>query len=152
MSGTDPEPTVHSVSVAGTSHPFAVRSMLARLMQEMSDWAIAPEHRHRIELVLAEALNNVIEHACAERDGIPFSTMAQYQSPRRDIEIVDQGAPMPGGALPDPKRPPDPGSGDPVETLPEGGWGRMLIHDLADDIRYERKGCRNHLHIRMSMT
>lgn len=83
------------------------------------------------ELVLAEVLNNVVEHASAEASGRVIAVELWSGPAGLYCRITDDGRPMPGACppaapLPEPR------------ALPEGGFGWPLIHQLTEDLRYSR--------------
>jgi len=133
------------------SHRLAVREMLDALMDGLVAWQISPENLHRIELVLAETLNNVFEHACAYEDGIYLAIKIELERPYLRVEVVDEGVAMPGLSLPKQALPNHigPDVNVPRDAMPEGGWGWGLIRDLTDHIRYERHDNKNHLHLQL---
>ena len=85
-----------------------------------------------LELILVEALNNVVEHAYKENpEGDILIEIEKAQS-KTVIRITDSGVAVPGTVLIE-------GSDLPNENLlPEGGWGLCLIQALADKIEYFR--------------
>jgi len=107
-----------------------------RTMQDMRQTLAPSLHNEAVtdyvELVLAEALNNVVEHSgCAESgELIHLEIMLDDRDVR--CQIRDCGAPWP--ELRNPGRFPDPLEGD----APEGGFGWPLIHTLTRELRYER--------------
>lgn len=113
--------------------PMAVRDLLERAA---ANPALAHRFDDRAELVLAEALNNVVEHACAHRPDAMIEVTLEWRAAALTCRIVDEGAEMPGGL---------PGVTDTprAEDLPEGGFGWCLIHALACDLRYTRARNRN---------
>lgn len=85
------------------------------------------------ELVLAEVLNNITEHAYASHAGTGvIRTELQFTETRMTARIRDTGHPMPQNRLPDGTDMPQP------EDHPEGGFGWGLIHMLTDEIVYRR--------------
>jgi serine/threonine-protein kinase RsbW len=137
------------IAVETISHPLAVREILAALMARLASWNLPADDLERFELVVAEVLNNVYEHACGYEDGIYVAATARLEPPVLRIEVVDRGAPMPGLALPErkPARAPAEARSLPRAAMPEGGWGWMMIHDLTRSVRYERRDDENHLHM-----
>lgn len=101
-----------------------------------------------IEIALAEAVNNVVEHAYAGADAGPVRLSCSLLGTRLDIRLCDIGRPLPGDRLP-------PGlAADvdvPLADLPEGGFGWFLIRSLATEIRYDRCGASNHLSLRFEL-
>ncbi len=95
------------------------------------------------QIVLAEALNNVVEHAYAQYPGKIEIWVTRRES-YLFIRIMDDGLAMPGGDLPCGK----PGW---PEDLPEGGFGWSLIRNLSHDLTYARDGKRNLLSLCISV-
>ena len=123
--------TFHFRSVADADD---VRRILADVMRSIPG-ALPPDAIPVFELVLAEVLNNIVEHAFAgQPDG------------RIDIDITaapsgltccirDNGRAMPGNVLPKGDLPDisvEPGD------MPEGGFGWHLIRSLTSDLTYRR--------------
>lgn len=135
------QPMFHRVFAV---NPMSVRTVLldvrARFRDNVDDDALG-----RLELVLAEVMNNVTEHG-AIMDGMT----ARLRSPSMHLCIVrhDNGLSCAvtddGGSLPDeclqPRVLPS-GSDD----LPEGGFGWYLIQDLTQALCYYREERRNFL-------
>lgn len=102
------------------------------------------------ELVLAEVLNNVVEHALAGMGGRgSFGFSCHGDAHQLAISVTDNGRAMPGGqvpggALPDVDTPME--SGD-IDALPEGGFGWALVHALVHDLHYARKNGVNTLNM-----
>lgn len=96
---------------------------------------LTEDSRGAVQIVLAEVLNNVVEHAYAE-----FSGKIEIWVTLRDgylfIRIMDDGLPMPGGDLPG-------GKMGRTDDLPEGGFGWYLIRNLSHELTYQRDGKRN---------
>ena len=130
------------------SAPEEVRAALGLA----SGWLLArdlpPQVRGTVELVLAEVLNNVVEHAYG---GLSRGTIHLEILPREgriDLAIRDTGSAMPGG------RPPPGDRVDldvPEADLPEGGFGWFLIRHLAERVRYRREAGANVLEIRIPL-
>lgn len=124
----------------------AVRSALESVCRTLAEWRYGPETVATAEILLAEILNNIIEHAFADRpDG---TVTVELRTTRNGIlvEVADDGAPMPGLRLPE-GRPAD--IDVPEHLLPEGGFGWHLIRSLATDLHYRRENGRNHLGLRL---
>ena len=90
------------------------------------------------ELVLAEALNNVVEHAYASFPG-EIEVELQRDPDQLRVHIADKGLPMPG-ADPPIGQLPEVGA---LDDLPEGGFGWFLIRTLVQDLTYRRVGGQN---------
>ena len=134
-------PVPVEVSLFFEAEPESVRHALQRLMLELQPHGLDPDLLGAIELVVAEALNNIVEHAHATHQGA-ISLRARSVAQQMQFELLDQGLPMPGGQLP-------PGQAAvvdvAVDNLPEGGFGWFLIRSLSQDLRYSRDGDTNRL-------
>ena len=86
----------------------------------------------QLELMLVEALNNVVEHAYLEKAGSPIQIELEMVDQNALMRITDEGIAAPGSVMIEGSELPD------VATLPEGGWGLCLIQALADNIEYHR--------------
>jgi serine/threonine-protein kinase RsbW len=133
------EPGLRLVFVAD---PPTVRDRLARVMAAPLASGLSADLRGKVELVLAEVLNNVVEHAYSFGSGhVELTIWGTAEG--LVCEVVDAGAPMPGGRLPE-GRLPD-GAGLSAADQPEGGFGWHLIRKLTRDLAYARAGGQNRL-------
>lgn len=127
----------------------AARHALDQVLSALEPFELDPEEVGTIQLVLAEILNNVVEHAypAAAPDG-PIQVKCKHHADGLHFAIEDEGKPMPAGAIPIGDRPEVN-----VETadLPEGGFGWFLIKELAKDITYCRNGDKNQLSLRIAV-
>lgn len=122
--------------------PFAVRQALASTMNGLVETGLSEDDSVHVELVLAEALNNVCEHAYPDNaSGIVEMRLIPDPTCLR-CEIVDTGRALPPGEFPG-RALPD------VEVdraaLPEGGFGWFLIRTLSTGISYDSADSRNTL-------
>ena len=118
--------------------PDAIRDNLAFMLERLPLCQLTPDGRGTAELVLAEVLNNVAEHAYAERTGSVAVTLTRVQAGIACL-VVDQGHPMPGDCLPQGRLPRVDVA---IEDLPEGGFGWHLIRSLTVELSYKRvHGC-----------
>lgn len=100
--------------------------------------------RDDVEIVLAEAVNNIVEHAY---DGLSFGALALRISLSRQslrIDLIDWGRPLPNLAIPT-GHAPDP------ESLSEGGYGWLLIRSLVSTLDYDRHADTNRLSLRFDL-
>lgn len=128
-------PASQSIRLDFVARPDAVRKamILTRDLLAMQNIAICDIET--AELVLAEVLNNIVEHACADLTNGRISIRIRQTSTYLRCQVRDNGCRMPGGNPPEGKHP-DPGG--PVAALPEGGFGWMLIRGLTRDLLYRR--------------
>ena len=124
------------------SDAFAVRDALQKMRSGLAELDLSTDDLARVEIVLAETLNNVVEHACSERPDCRIDVEMMRGSADLKVDVVDDGRAMPDGELPVSQRAILP---DDKMHLPEGGFGWSLIRDLARDVTYERRGHLNHL-------
>lgn len=129
---------------------LAVRDGLRALFDTLLLRTLPEGARGAAELVLAEALNNIVEHAYAAAPGQIELTLERTDG-GLVCRIVDHGRPMPGEALPEGRAPAANAVADPAD-LPEGGWGWGLIRALAQDLHYARRDGQNHLSFRLAST
>ena len=119
------------------SDPMSIREGLQGFFALNLMAHLTEESLGSVQIVLAEVLNNVVEHAYAA-----FPGKIEVWVTRREtylfVRIQDDGLPMPGGVLPGGQL----GSSD---DLPEGGFGWFLIRNLSHDLIYQRDNMRNML-------
>ena len=119
-------------SVEGTD--LGVRRALLDLECALRDLRLPADAAGNVLLVLAEVLNNVVEHAFAEKSG-KISVKMRPGPGHLAFCVCDTGCVMPGNALP-PRPVLD--HSCPLDSLPEGGFGWHLIHVLTRDLTYRR--------------
>ncbi|SNT06150.1 serine/threonine-protein kinase RsbW [Tropicimonas sediminicola] len=98
------------------------------------------------ELVLAEIMNNVVEHSYLGPLSGVFSVEIAILATGLNVVVEDDGAPMPGLRLPA-SSPHD--LSVELHDLPEGGFGWLMIRELARDLHYEHRKGRNRLQFRL---
>lgn len=145
------------------ANPHSVRDGLRQAMLWAAPYLHSEEARGAAEIVLAEVLNNIVEHAYSGGISLgnaesPFplpllgAPAVQMQSGADEAVclilspsatgliclVEDRGARM-HGMGPNASAAPDPAD------LPEGGYGWPLIRALCQDLDYERVGALNRL-------
>lgn len=136
-----PSVRVPGFSMAFGSSDMSTRRALRELGNHLAAQGLDAARRDTIQIVMAEALNNVTEHAYAGRVG-PVR-MECYSGPDRlEIVVRDRGTPPPASLVSGAGVvPPDPAG------LPEGGFGWHLIRSLTGGLRHIRSDDRNELWI-----
>lgn len=134
-----------SLTIAGTAE--AVRQALRQLVASPVFLDLPQDLRSSAEIVLAEVLNNIVEHAYAACDG-DIHLQLTFAAPTQTLacEIIDTGAPMPGLCLPA-------GQSQPLgalNDLPEGGFGWFLIRSLTERLQYDHAKGENRLTLCLS--
>lgn len=94
-----------------------------------------------IEIVLAEVLNNIAEHAYASQPrGGPIDITCTATPDAFRFAVLDEGTPLPRGVL---QARSMPRQYPPEGPLPEGGFGWDLIRMLSVRLSFTRKHGRN---------
>ena len=124
------------------SSPESVRRVLALIKGALLRAGVTEALAHSVEIALAEALNNVVEHAYAGNTEGEVNLSVDLGDAFITVEIVDSGVPLPDRFLAFRRRVTLPNR---REDMPEGGVGWPILSDLTSQIRYARKGPQNHL-------
>jgi serine/threonine-protein kinase RsbW len=104
----------------------------------------------QVELCVAEAATNAIRHAYHGEPGHTVMIALAASTDQLNIEVSDRGTPMPveqeqrllHGTQANEFQTTD------LRSLPEGGRGLQIIHDLMDEVSYVRLGNINRLTMR----
>lgn len=146
------QPMFHRVLRA---QPMIVRDTLTDIRRRFAA-DIDADALGRLELVLAEVMNNVTEHGMGDTPqgeatgkragkGIPLIHLCIVRHEGGlSCAITDDGVSLPEGCLL-PRGLPDGGGQD----MPEGGFGWFLIQDLTQELCYYREERRNFLAFRV---
>jgi len=129
------------------SNAFTVGEVIDTILRGIQGVAPDSEVAGTVEIVMAEVINNIIEHAYNDRAGQPIEVAVTETAGTVDFHFRDRGRPMPLGVHPSGAQP---DLDVPCDQLPEGGFGWMLIHRLTSDLRYWRDGTMNHLSFSIS--
>ncbi|KRW96428.1 ATP-binding protein [Paracoccus sp. MKU1] len=135
--------------------PATVRAALL-FLRERFDGSAGDEVIAKLELALAEVLNNICEHGTrneAERlAGRPHAPLIHLCVARHvggiACAVTDDGRPLPLSCLDARDLPwtgPPPRDAEAILLLPEGGFGWFLIQELTASLSYFREGRRNFL-------
>lgn len=128
--------------------PESVRRALSRARVVFRAMSIPEEHSGIAEIVLAEVLNNIVEHAYQDHGRGVIELCVRAVPDALEFTIRDDGLPMPDGKPPS-RHPHD--LSVPFEGLPEGGFGWLMIHELTQGLSYRRIGNRNELRFRLDI-
>jgi len=135
-------PMVDSFTCSFLATALNARSGICSVVEQLRVMGLPEARANDVQIVLSEAVNNVVEHAYA--NALPGDVRIQCNLNIKQlwINIHDDGGPLPEGKLPA-GLPVDVSA--PTEELPEGGFGWFLIRELTSEIQYERKSGNNQL-------
>jgi serine/threonine-protein kinase RsbW len=114
--------------------PEGVRDGLSRLMDNPLLSQLGEDSQGTVQIVLAEVLNNIAEHAYARYPG-QIEVLVVPQGGAMYFRTQDRGLPMPEGRLPGGVL----SEAKEFDDLPEGGFGWFLIRSLTRDLTYARQ-------------
>ena len=123
----------------------AVSAVLARLGRALAERGVAEAARSDVVLALGEILNNIVEHSVAGLADPRLALEVTHEGDRIHVETTDNGRPLPPSLLASaalPALPDDPGD---IDAFPEGGFGWFIVHNIAQDMTYERTASVNRL-------
>lgn len=129
----------------------AVRQALQHLLVNFTKARLSQDDIEHAQIVLGEALNNIVEHAFVNRNDGQIGLKSFRSKKTLKVIIMDDGAEMPNGI---PPYDPQPEIKVDLDQLPEGGFGWHMIRTLTDRFEYKRDANRNILtvHIPISPT
>lgn len=133
---TRTQPMFHRILQA---HSEVVRDTLADIRERFQQ-EVSADTLGRLELVLAEVLNNVTEHAGQSGQPPSIHLCIVRHDAGLACAITDDGMSLPDECLLPRDLPQADGS-----DLPEGGFGWYLIQDLTQALCYYRESQRNFL-------
>lgn len=114
---------------------------------------LSETHASMVELAIAEAVTNSIQHAYRGQAGNVVSVAISIFPNRLEFEVVDQGIGMPPHEL---NRlfegaPEFEFDLDNLDAIPEHGRGLQIIHDVMNPIEYIQDSTGNHLRLTRKM-
>lgn len=134
LTASTDDPNRLHLTVAGTNS--GVRCALEELSGALKDRGCSEDTIGTVQIVLAELLNNVVEHGQLKQNQDAISTKLDLLGGALVCEVRDKGCPFPGARLPC-------GKLRAVEELerdlPEGGFGWSLIRMLTEGLEYYRE-------------
>lgn len=127
-----------------------VRRWLQRSNDRLVDEGVSEDDLHSVEIVLAEALNNVVEHAYPEGKTGEMRLLIRKRNSALMVEISDRGRPMPQGRAPLGNHPMT--EFNQHDAMPEGGYGWFIIREIVRDLVYDRRDDQNILLFRLKLS
>ncbi len=128
------------ISLVFAAREAAVRCALKSVRKSLRALSLDEMVIGSVEIVLAEALNNIVEHAYGNSEMGTITVNCQRRKGFLLFELTDRGVSFPQQLIPK-KQIHDLDSG--TDTLPEGGFGWGLIRDMTTSLAYRRHEGRN---------
>lgn len=98
----------------------------------------SPKQRYGLETALEELVTNAIKYGLPSSPEPLLEITIESAPPDTLVLIIrDNGGPFDPSQKPEKQKPVD------LESMPMGGLGLSLVHDLSDRIIYQRKGQEN---------
>jgi anti-sigma regulatory factor (Ser/Thr protein kinase) len=115
----------------------SLHDLLTFITDEAKKKRFSEDARHRIELVVEEALVNVFVHGHTQHQGQVEVRCLDSDDSSLTIEIIDTGVSFNPLSLADPDLQPD------LDARKIGGMGVFLIRKMTDGVAYRREGDNN---------
>lgn len=125
------------------------RKAICAIRSDLADIGLANDQLNTIEIVLAEVFNNIVEHAYSQTGVGQIRVTYDLSGATLTFCVRDAGKRFSNGAPPAGERQDLTG---PLESLPEGGFGWMLIRELTEQLNYRRHGRENILTFSFRLT
>lgn len=125
----------------------AVREVLGLARPVLAQGGLSEESCGRAEIVLAEALNNIVEHAYCDTATGDIRLLLDLSEAHLTMTLIDSGRGLTGADLPEGCCP---CLGETRQSTPEGGFGWFLIRSLSEGIDFCRRDGRNRLTLRLA--
>ncbi len=132
----------NSISIGFAAKQIEARLAIVATISQLPNLGISQSQCGDIEIALAEAVNNVVEHACADLPDASGRITCLIKGDFLTIEISDTGRPLPELRLPTGSKA---DLSVPLADLPEGGFGWFLICQTASNVSYDRINGQNRL-------
>jgi serine/threonine-protein kinase RsbW len=113
-------------------------SLATKIDELAEEWKISPALAMNINLVIEEAVSNIIFYAFADSNKHTIEISVSSDKKVLSVKITDDGNPF------NPLEQQQPDITLPVEERPVGGLGIFLISQIMDEMDYTRK---EHLNI-----
>jgi serine/threonine-protein kinase RsbW len=125
-------------------YTFVLKNKLDELPR-LHDWLeqtigcvkISSKHAFRLQLVLVEAVTNVIKYAYSDITEHEIEIVLHHWETITAVQVQDDGLPFDLCQQPQREFP------DRLEEAGEGGLGILLIRYYTDECQYRREDCKN---------
>lgn len=135
--------TAPDISIRLLSGTVQVRKTLEQSYTQLKEAGLDDDICDISQIILAEVLNNVVEHAYSFAEGHPICLSLWLRGDGIWCRIKDYGVAMPNNVPPAGRPAVIPGQDR--DTLPEGGFGWAMVHELTEGLRYFREAGENEL-------
>ena len=138
---------VREAELAVATRLADVGPAMEQLRRLLPDW-LEDDERNTIELALAEAITNIIEHGFGGDTDEKVHLRVLERPGALEIDLWDKGQPIPPGKLEEADADTT-FAYDPTDlaALPEGGMGLALIKSAFNEVRYGSRGGVNRLRL-----
>jgi serine/threonine-protein kinase RsbW len=121
-------------------------SSLAEKIEKIAEeWDISPALAMNMNLVIEEALSNIIFYAFTDKNKHKIKVSVSIDNDTLTIRITDEGIPF------NPLKHEQPDITLPTEERPVGGLGIFLMSQIMDEMHYNRKGNENRLTLKKNI-
>nr|WP_255464842.1 ATP-binding protein [Aliiroseovarius sp. PrR006] len=115
-------------------------------MGKVLSLTLSADEKSVVEIVLAEVLNNIVEHAYQEDPTGQIDLSVEQSDAGLRVLVQDEGRPLPEDLT---NKPVDYDLNCDSSDFPEGGFGWLLVRELTQELQYERRDGRNILSFRI---
>ena len=136
------------VQLSFKSDPGSVRGAQACIVETLKQRDLSPDDFARAEIVVAEVINNIVEHAYDHTGGQPIGISIKTSTQGVAFQFTDRGRGLPDNIIPHGKMPDVDCA---VADLPEGGFGWLLIRQLSSGLEYTRINGENNFKLFLSV-
>ena len=117
-----------------------------QVLEQVIAMTLSADEKSVVEIVLAEVLNNIVEHAYQEDPTGRIQLSVDHSDTGLRVLVQDEGLPLPEDL---PNAPVEYDLTCEASDLPEGGFGWLLVRALTEELHYERRDGRNILSFRI---
>ncbi len=142
-----------SAHIPATEPPLVLKRQLEELdilsqwVHDLADrFGLAAADQYRLDLVLAEAVTNIMQNAYTDAAEHEIAVIPHWQGDRLQIQIRDDGVPFDLSQQPEFIFPEN------LEAAKVGGLGIHLIRSYTNECRYHRDGTENVLTLVFTFT
>ncbi len=130
-----------------TNCTLAAVRKIAIVFEETLRYLVPPEYVASVQLAVAEACTNLVQHGSIGRESSPLFARLELVERTVRVTLIDEGESF------DLRRcERQPLVHDDPNDVPTGGRGVLLINDLMDQVEYEIRGRKNVMTLTKTVT